>query len=1161
MQRWRLGMLVVSAVIGAAAAALASIAANAATGSEVPWFPSMQRYALWWLALSACAVAGSAVLAWWVQRRYEQGVLALVPVAQRPESWMVDRPAEVARIVAALRRRRGAATVGITTALHGAGGFGKTTVARLVRSDPRVLRRFAGRVYWVTLGRDVRREALLEKINDLVRQVDPARAYPFADVRQAAEHLAAVLADGPRRLVILDDVWFDDQLAAFPVAGRCARLVTTRVQSLVAGQSAPVRVDQMSPEQARRVLTAGLGADPPPAVVDGLLAECGRWPLLLRLANKIMIDLLRSRTDVAAVAEDLLQQLRRGGAAQVDQLTGAARLALDIDDPEQRDDAVTTTIEASVGLLGGDERARLTELSIFAEDETVPVALATSLWQATGGLAPVACRTLCARLADLALISLDPAGDDGSGTFGLHDVVRDYLLRRLGPAAAGTHRTLLTAAAAELPEAPGAGGDGRVTAWWRLPPRARYLREHLIEHVLAAGRAAEARRLATDLRWVQARLDDAGPVAVFVDLALVDDPAAAQLSRRLGRAVHLLGPTDPPHARADILYARVAHGTDWQEQAERLGRERTTAALVCRWPLPDLPHPALRRTLPGHRDGVGAIAISPDGTWLVTTGYDGSARIWDAATGRLRTELVGHRHAVGAAAVSADGTWLLTAGYDGTIRLWDPSTGAPLLLIRHPADEPVTAAAIGPDGTWLVSGQWNGPLRFWDRRSGRSLATLSRRFAWMRSIAIDPRGGALTYAAGQQGAYEIDTRTHQVRSYREQNAHAVAYGRDGNWFVAGGPPWSVAVAPDGRWLATGGDGVVSIWDVDNRRPLRVLTGHRGDVGAVAIAPDGNWLASGADDGTVRIWDAQPDLAPAPLEPTAHGYAIYSVAVAPDGSWLATGGEDGAVRIWDAETGEERSVFSGRHGPVASVAIAPGGGVLASGDNDGSVRIRDAGTGTLVRTLRGHSGAVGAVTYSPDGAWLASVGYDSIHVWDTGSGDLRHELSARVARVASVAASPDGAWLATACQDGSVRIWDAATGAPRHVLLGHRGRVRAVAVATGGGWLASGGNDGSVRIWDAATGESRAVLKGHEGWVRAVAVAPDGRHLASAGDHGTLRVWDVLAGACVALMRVEGVLHACAWDPAGGGLVAGGSRGLYRFGFRAAGAERHAVGAG
>ena len=41
------------------------------------------------------------------------------------------------QIVAQLLRG-GGATVGITTALHGAGGFGKTTIAKMVCADPRV---------------------------------------------------------------------------------------------------------------------------------------------------------------------------------------------------------------------------------------------------------------------------------------------------------------------------------------------------------------------------------------------------------------------------------------------------------------------------------------------------------------------------------------------------------------------------------------------------------------------------------------------------------------------------------------------------------------------------------------------------------------------------------------------------------------------------------------------------------------------------------------------------------------------------------------------------------------------------------------------------------------------------------------------------------------
>ena len=206
--------------------------------------------------------------------------------------WVVDRPAELAAVVRALVDA-GAGTVGITTGLYGAGGFGKTTLARMVCADRRVRRRFGGRVYLVTVGRDVRgAAAVAAKVNDVIKLVTGEDA-AFTDPQLAGQRLGSLLDAGPRRLLVLDDVWEPEQLAPFTQGGKqCARLVTTRVPELLAGRGPAVLVDQMSDDQARALLTAGL----PPldeAVVAGLLAVTGRWPLLLRLVNKILADYAR----------------------------------------------------------------------------------------------------------------------------------------------------------------------------------------------------------------------------------------------------------------------------------------------------------------------------------------------------------------------------------------------------------------------------------------------------------------------------------------------------------------------------------------------------------------------------------------------------------------------------------------------------------------------------------------------------------------------------------------------------------------------------------------------------------------------------------------------------------------------------------------------------
>lgn len=132
----------------------------------------------------------------------------------------------------------------------------------------------------------------------------------FTDVRQAGDHLAAVLAKGPPQLLVLDDVRCEEQLAAFPVAGRCARLVTTRIPAPGAGIN--VLVDVMSPQQALALLQTGL----PPLTAEiatGLVEMTGRVPHLLREVNRTLANHARMGSDISTVAEELWGRRRGAG--------------------------------------------------------------------------------------------------------------------------------------------------------------------------------------------------------------------------------------------------------------------------------------------------------------------------------------------------------------------------------------------------------------------------------------------------------------------------------------------------------------------------------------------------------------------------------------------------------------------------------------------------------------------------------------------------------------------------------------------------------------------------------------------------------------------------------------------------------------------------------
>ena len=72
----------------------------------------------------------------------------------------------------------------------------------------------------------------------------------------------------------------------------------------------------------------------------------------------------------------------------------------------------------------------------------------------------------------------------------------------------------------------------------------------------------------------------------------------------------------------------------------------------------------------GYAGAILSVATSPDGTRLLTASDDGTARVWDAATGNELLALRGHAGRVWEARFTADGNAIVTAGADGTVRIW-----------------------------------------------------------------------------------------------------------------------------------------------------------------------------------------------------------------------------------------------------------------------------------------------------------------------------------------------------------------------------------------------------------------------------------------------------------------------------------------------------------
>jgi len=119
------------------------------------------------------------------------------------------------------------------------------------------------------------------------------------------------------------------------------------------------------------------------------------------------------------------------------------------------------------------------------------------------------------------------------------------------------------------------------------------------------------------------------------------------------------------------------------------------------YPLPDLPDPALIRTLSGHTSMVNGCAISPIGDYIVSASWDSMLKVWDAHTGEELRTLRGHSSEVWGCAISPAGDFIVSASWDTTLKVWDAHTGACLSTLY--VNGPLTACAFHPDGMHIVA--------------------------------------------------------------------------------------------------------------------------------------------------------------------------------------------------------------------------------------------------------------------------------------------------------------------------------------------------------------------------------------------------------------------------------------------------------------------------
>jgi WD40 repeat protein len=156
---------------------------------------------------------------------------------------------------------------------------------------------------------------------------------------------------------------------------------------------------------------------------------------------------------------------------------------------------------------------------------------------------------------------------------------------------------------------------------------------------------------------------------------------------------------------------------------------------------------------------------------------DGTARVWDAASGKELAVCRGHTRQVESVAFSPDGSRLATASDDQTARLWDAESGKELAVLRG-HEGPVRSVAFSPDAARLATTSSDGTARLWIARESSEDREKRRRF-WREQQADESENNGRWFAAAFHLGWMIHERPDDPSLYVRRVGACARLGRWG----------------------------------------------------------------------------------------------------------------------------------------------------------------------------------------------------------------------------------------------------------------------------------------------------------------------------------------------------------------------------------------------
>jgi serine/threonine protein kinase/WD40 repeat protein len=390
----------------------------------------------------------------------------------------------------------------------------------------------------------------------------------------------------------------------------------------------------------------------------------------------------------------------------------------------------------------------------------------------------------------------------------------------------------------------------------------------------------------------------------------------------------------------------------------------------------------------GHEGTVVAVAFSPQGNLLASTGWDSNLRLWDAATGLVLQVRAGANHGrIAGLQFSADGRYLASLADNSRLQLLEVVEGSACRVLnggRGPSFGHV-GGGFSADGRWLAAAGAD-KVRIWDLRSGQVAATLPITGHAMIYFAPD---GESVVTTGDQGVQRWKISEPPGLSRRSDSEVLTIGSPETLW--TGFPLTRGSMTSDRKWLMAGSRApqAVIVNLQDPKQSVKLDFGQ--DSSFTAISPNGRWAAAGSFSGLgVKIWDLPSGKAIHSILPRDAATVCFS----PDSRLFATFSVH-TLSIWETDGWKVRFTVPRKNHAVPGFAqFSPDGKFIAANLEQNLVSIIESKSGRHLAKLEGpRKHDTTWLGFNADGSLLAVANAnDQIQLWDLRA--LRAELSHR-----------------------------------------------------------------------------------------------------------------------------------------------------------------------